>query len=65
MLRHPALQIGMNANWYGALGEKFKERIGRVGDSEMLSGIIGSPADHHPHRSRSPKSSLPSTGCIP
>ncbi|MFN8089771.1 MAG: peroxidase family protein [Mycobacterium sp.] len=47
VLRHPALQIGMNANWYGALGEKFKERIGRVGDSEMLSGIIGSPADHH------------------
>jgi hypothetical protein len=47
VLRHPALQIGMNANWYGALGETFKERIGRVGDSEMLSGIIGSPADHH------------------
>ena len=23
ILRHPALQIGMNANWYGALGETF------------------------------------------
>ena len=36
VLRHPALQIGMNANWYGALGETFKDRIGRVSDSEAL-----------------------------
>lgn len=47
VLRHPALQIGMSANWYGALGEQFKDRIGRIGDSEALSGIIGSSADHH------------------
>jgi hypothetical protein len=47
ILRHPALQIGMNANWYGALGEKFKDKVGRVGDSEVLSGIIGSTVDHH------------------
>jgi hypothetical protein len=47
VLRHPALQIGMNANWYGALGETFKEKIGRVGDSEALSGIVGSSLDHH------------------
>ncbi len=47
VLRHPALQIGMNANWYGALGENFKDKIGRVGDSEALSGIVGSPLDHH------------------
>jgi hypothetical protein len=47
VLRHPALQIGMNANWYGALGETFRDRVGRVGDSEALSGIIGSDKDHH------------------
>jgi len=47
ILRHPALQIAMSANWYGALGETFKDRIGRVGDSEVLSGIVGSPVDHH------------------
>ncbi len=47
VLRHPALQIGMNANWYGALGETFKDKIGRLGDSEALSGIIGSSTDHH------------------
>ncbi len=47
VLRHPALQIGMNANWYGALGEAFKDKLGRVGDSEALSGIVGSSTDHH------------------
>ncbi len=47
VLRHPALQIGMSANWYGALGEAFRDKIGRVGDSEALSGIIGSSTDHH------------------
>ena len=47
VLRHPALQISMNANWYGALGETFKDKIGRVGDSEVISGIVGSPVDQH------------------
>jgi Animal haem peroxidase len=47
VLRHPALQIGMNANWYGGLGETFKDKIGRIGDSETLSGILGSSTDHH------------------
>jgi hypothetical protein len=47
VLRHPALQVAMNANWYGALGETFKDKIGRVSDSEAISGIVGSPADHH------------------
>ncbi len=47
VLRHPALQIGMNANWFGALGETFKDKVGRLGDSEVLSGILGSATDHH------------------
>jgi hypothetical protein len=50
ILRHPALQIGMNANWYGALGERFKQRMGRIPlglADEALSGIIGSSTDHH------------------
>jgi hypothetical protein len=47
ILRHPALQIAMNANWYGVLGEKVKDLVGRIGDSETLSGILGSPTDHH------------------
>ena len=47
ILGHPALQIAMNANWWGMLGKHFKDIFGRIGDSEILSGIIGSPTDHH------------------
>ncbi len=47
ILNHPALRIGMNANWWGVLGKKFRTRIGRIGNSEMISGIMGSPTDHH------------------
>lgn len=47
VLRHPALQIGMNANWFGALGEAMRDKVGRIGDGEVLSGILGSPTDHH------------------
>lgn len=47
ILAHPALQIGMNANWYGLLGQDIKRWFGRIGDGELLSGIVGSPTDHH------------------
>lgn len=47
ILGHPALQVAMNSNWWGLLGERVKELIGRVGDSEELSGIVGSSTDHH------------------
>ncbi|MBD2354228.1 peroxidase [Tolypothrix sp. FACHB-123] len=47
ILSHPALQIAMNANWWGLLGQNFKRIFGRIGDGETISGIIGSPTDHH------------------
>jgi hypothetical protein len=47
ILRHPATVAGLNANWYGALGERFKDKVGRIGDGEMFSGIMGSTVDHH------------------
>jgi Animal haem peroxidase len=47
ILSHPALQIGMDANWWGMLGQHVKNLWGRVGDGELLSGIIGSPTNHH------------------
>jgi hypothetical protein len=47
ILGHPALQIGMNANWYGLLGQHVKSLFGRIGDSDLLSGIVGSSTDHH------------------
>ena len=46
ILGHPALQIAMRANWWGVAGERIHKLLGRLGDSEVLSGIPGSPRDH-------------------
>jgi hypothetical protein len=46
ILGHPALQIGMRANWWGLAGETIKNLFGRLSGSELLSGIPGSATDH-------------------
>jgi hypothetical protein len=43
----PALWFAMNVNWSGGLGQTIKDSFGRLGDSEILSGIMGSPQEHH------------------
>jgi hypothetical protein len=47
ILGHPALQIAMNANWWGLAGEKIKRYIGRISQSEAFSGIPGSGVNHN------------------
>lgn len=47
ILGHPALQISMNANWWGLVGEHFTRSFGRISDNEAFGGIPGSPVDHH------------------
>jgi hypothetical protein len=47
ILATPALQIGMNANWYGVMPKWVKKRFGHIGSGELISGIVGSPLDHH------------------
>ena len=47
ILGHPSLQVSMRANWWGLLGEAFKKRFGRLSSSEAISGIPGSPQEHH------------------
>jgi hypothetical protein len=47
IVNNPALWSAMNANWSGVLGQNVKDRIGRLGDSEIFSGIMGSPQEHH------------------
>jgi Animal haem peroxidase len=47
ILDHPALHRAMNANWYGVLPRWVKRRFGHLGSGELLSGIVGSPLDHH------------------
>lgn len=42
ILTHPALLVGMPANWAGLTGEHFKKYFGRISSSELISGIPGS-----------------------
>ncbi len=46
ILGHPALQIGMRANWWGLAGETIKNLFGRLSKAELVSGIPGSETDH-------------------
>jgi len=47
ILKHPTLQVSMDANWWGLFGERIKRALGRLSEAEEVSGIIGSPVDHH------------------
>ncbi len=46
ILTHPALQVVMNADWWGLAGEQVKKYFGRIGASEAVSGIPGSATNH-------------------
>jgi hypothetical protein len=46
ILGHPALQIGMRANWWGLAGETIRNLFGRLSGSELVSGIPGATTDH-------------------
>ena len=46
ILAHPALKIGMNANWWGLVSESLTKMLGRISKtSEIISGIPGSGVD--------------------
>ncbi len=47
ILAHPTLRIGMRANWFGVAEERVHTLFGRLGNSEIISGIPGSTTDHH------------------
>ncbi len=47
ILAHPVLKRAMRANWWGFAGEWLRRHVGRLTDSEVVSGILGSPTDHH------------------
>ena len=40
-------RFAMRSNWWGILGEHRARGHGRVSDGEVISGIPGSPTDHH------------------
>lgn len=40
-------RMAMRGNYWGILGERFRRGMGRVSDNEVVSGIPGTPTDHH------------------
>ena len=47
IIAHPTTVLGMRANWYGLLGERFDRKFGRKTRNEVIRGIPGSPTNHH------------------
>ncbi|HZB85930.1 MAG TPA: peroxidase family protein [Gaiellaceae bacterium] len=47
IIAHPTTRYAMHANWWGLVGERLGRRLGRLGSGDVLSGIPGSPTDHH------------------
>jgi hypothetical protein len=47
IIAHPTTEWAMRVNWYGLAGERVRRKVGRIGRSDVLSGIRGSPTDHH------------------
>jgi hypothetical protein len=47
IIAHPTTKIAMRGQWWGLASERVKRRFGRISDNEVISGIPGSPVDHH------------------
>jgi hypothetical protein len=47
ILANPVLETAMHANWYGALPSWAKRVLGGRALTEALTGIVGSPQEHH------------------
>jgi hypothetical protein len=47
ILDHPTTHAAMRGNWWGLAGERVANVFGRVSESEVISGIVGSPTNHH------------------
>ena len=47
IIAHPTTKLAMRSQWWGVATERVKRRFGRLSKSEVLSGIPGSPTDHH------------------
>jgi hypothetical protein len=47
IVAHPTIQVAMRGNWWGLLGERITTTLGRFGEDDIWSGIMGSPPAHH------------------
>jgi hypothetical protein len=46
LLNTPTARAGLNANWWGVAGKTVKRLLGRISNSEVISGIVGGHKDH-------------------
>jgi hypothetical protein len=46
LLDHPTMVRALRADWWGLAGERFSRRFGRIGDGELISGVLGSKTEH-------------------
>ncbi|MGH3624374.1 MAG: peroxidase family protein [Sciscionella sp.] len=46
ILSHPTTVSALRANWWGVAGERLHRFFGRLGSSEVISGIPGAATDH-------------------
>jgi hypothetical protein len=47
VISHPTTRWAMRINWWGIAGERVHRLVGRLGKSEVISGIPGSPTNHY------------------
>jgi hypothetical protein len=46
LLDHPTTIRALRADWWGLAGERLSRLVGRIGDGELISGVLGSKTDH-------------------
>jgi hypothetical protein len=47
VVAHPTVKVALRANWWGLQTERVARLVGRLTPNEVVSGIPGSPTDHH------------------
>ncbi len=47
IIAHPTTVLALRTNWYGLLGQRLHELVGKVTSDEVLHGIPGSQTNHH------------------
>lgn len=47
IIAHPTTRAGIRAHWWGLGGKRLHPLLRRLSDNEILTGIPGSPTDHH------------------
>jgi heme peroxidase len=47
IIAHPTTVFALRANWFGVLGERFRQVFGQITNNATLQGIPGSPTNDH------------------